>query len=117
MFRTSFEKKRKAVDWCGNNTMKWLQEDDKVINIPDPKHMKTGPTPEKQYDENEPHTTKPNIGDVVAVPFKDGESKFWLGKCLRVEDSTLLLGWLEEVMPTKYKMKIGASWPEVKSKK
>jgi hypothetical protein len=57
--------------------MKWLQQDeDKAIHIPDPKHIKTGPTPEKQYDENEPHTNKPNIGDVVAVPFKDGESKF-----------------------------------------
>lgn len=76
--------------------------------------MKPGPTSEKQYDENEPHCNVPNIGDVVAVPFTENtESKFWLGKCLRVEDSTLLLGWLQEIEPNKYKMKIGASWSEV----
>jgi hypothetical protein len=41
--RTSFEKKRKAVDWCGNNTIKWWQEDDKIIIMPESKHIKTSP--------------------------------------------------------------------------
>jgi hypothetical protein len=118
--RTSFEKKRKAVDWCGTNTMKWLEGGEGESTLPPPpKVIKKGPTAEKKYDDNEPHCHAPNLGDVVAVPFVDGESdesSFWLGKCLRVnnEDSTLLLGWFQEIGEGKYKMKIGASWPEVR---
>lgn len=118
LFRTGFEKKRKAVDWCGTNTMKWLQGEDENALPPPPKIIKKGPTSDKKYDDNEPHCHPPNLGDVVAVPFMDGDSEersFWLGKCLRVnnEDSTLLLGWFQEVGEGKYRMKIGASWPEV----
>ena len=116
--RTGFEKKRKAVDWCGTNTMKWLQGENESALPPPPKAIKKGPTMDKKYDDNEPHCHPPNLGDVVAVPFMDNdieESSFWLGKCLRVnvEDSTLLLGWFQEIDKGKYKMKIGASWSEV----
>jgi hypothetical protein len=117
-FRTGYEKKRKAVAWCGNNTMKWLQGENEEALPSEPKIIKTGPTPDRQFDDNEPHTMPPGIGDVVAVPFRDKETKkpsFWLGKCLRVnqEDSTVLLGWFQQVGEFKYKMKIGASWLEV----
>jgi hypothetical protein len=106
------------VDWCGTNTMKWLQGENESALPPPPKVMKEGPTAEKKYDDNEPHCHPPNLGDVVAVPFVDNDTEepsFWLGKCLRVnmEDSTLLLGWFQEVDKGRYKMKIGASWPEV----
>lgn len=115
--RTSHEKKRKAVNWCGNNTMRWLGGEETPLP-PEPKVIKKGPTPQHQYDDNEPYTHSPNLGDVVAVPFKkeDSTPSFWLGKCLRVnnEDSTLLLGWFERLSDeNKYKMKIGASWSEV----
>jgi hypothetical protein len=99
--------------------MKWLQADEE-IEQPAPKAIKTGPTPNLKYDDNEPHCHLPNIGEVVAVPFTNNEKSapdFWLGKCLRVnqEDGTLLLGWFQEIDKTnkRYKMKIGASWSEV----
>lgn len=117
--RTCHEKKRKAVEWCGTNTMKYLKgEDERDMLPPPPKAIKTGPTSNLKYDDNEPHTLPPEMGDVVAVPFRDSSSnepQFWLGKCLRVnsEDSTVLLGWFQEVSGGKYKMKIGASWQEV----
>lgn len=114
-FRTGFEKKRKAVDWCGNNTAKWLQGEEP--EVPAAKAIKRGPAPNLQYDDNEPHCHPPCLGDVVAVPFQDqehGGSDFWLGKCLRLnEDGTMLLGWFQEVGKNSYRMKIGASWQEV----
>ena len=117
LFRTVFERKRKGVDWCGNNTMKCLQGDQYEGNVvePEPKLIKSGPTPEQTYDDNEPHTVVPTVGDIVAVPFidLDGKSSFWLGKCLRFNEGTVLVGWLELVNGNKYKMKIGASWEEV----
>ena len=114
--RTSHEKKRKAVNWCGNNTMRWLSGEEAPVP-PEPKAMRTGPTSQHDYDDNEPHSYQPNLNDMVAVPYKkeDSTNDFWLGKCLRInsEDSTLLLGWFEKVGDNKYKMKIGASWIEV----
>jgi hypothetical protein len=98
--------------------MKWLNGEGNGFE-PEPKVFKKGPTLQHQYDDNEPHCHAPSLGDVVAVPFKDGgengEPNFWLGKCLRVnsEDSTLLLGWFQKVTNNNYKMKIGASWLEV----
>jgi hypothetical protein len=97
---TGFEKKRKAVDFCGTNTMHYLGENDEsVSNVP--KNMKQGPTKEQKFDDNEPHSNPPKQGDIVAVPFKNEDTQqleFWLGKCLQVntDDSTLLLGWFEK---------------------
>lgn len=100
--------------------MKWLQGElgEEAGILPPPKAVKIGPTPNKKYDDNEPYCQPPDIGDVVAVPFNDNDTNkanFWLGKCLRVnsEDCTVLLGWFQEISKNKYKMKIGASWPEV----
>lgn len=103
------------MDWCGNNTAKWLQGEEP--EVPAAKAIKKGPAPNLQYDDNEPHCHPPCLGDVVAVPFQDqehGGSDFWLGKCLRLnEDGTMLLGWFQEVGKNSYRMKIGASWQEV----
>ena len=99
--------------------MRWLGGDDQegFLPPPSPKAIKTGPTSQHKYDDNEPYCSPPSLGDVVAVPFLDDGNRpdFWLGKCLRVntEDSTILLGWFQQVEPNKYKMKIGASWLEV----
>ena len=42
--RTEFEKKRKAVEYCGNNTMWSLKgEDEQILLPPEPKVIKTGP--------------------------------------------------------------------------
>ena len=108
------------MDYCGNNTMKWLTGDGIEDDLlpPEPKQVKLGPTADRQYDDNEPHTVPPAVGDVVAVPFKDKDhnsDSFWLGKCLRVsaEASTVLLGWFQDIEGGRYKMKIGASWEEV----
>jgi hypothetical protein len=113
--RTRQEKKRKGVDWCGNNTMKYLGED--FVPAPPTKVIKKRPTKDQSYNDSEPHSHIPSINDVVAVSFKNDadEPTFWLGKCLRVntENNTLLLGWFQEIESNRYKMKIGASWEEV----
>ena len=76
-----------------------------------------GPTSDKLFDENAPHSHSLVIGDVVAVPFvnEDKEKSFWLGKCLRImENSKILLGWLKQVDESDtYMLKLGASWEEV----
>ena len=76
-----------------------------------------GPTKNRLFDENSPHSHPLAIGDIVAVPFIDEEGKkaFWLGKCMRkMEDSKVLLGWLKQVGDSDtYTLKLGASWEEV----
>ena len=122
--RTAHQKKRKGIDWCGQNTQKWLTGDtyEDELLPPEPKSIKTGPTPEKLFDDNKPYTILPAIGDIVAVPFVDRSADnsedehhkktFWLGKVMRLEESTALLGWLQETENGNYKLKIGASWEE-----
>lgn len=115
--RTDFEKKRKAVEYCGNNTMQSLKgENEQILLPPEPKVMKMGPAG-KTYDDNTPHTHPLHIGDVVAVPHVGDDEKpnFWLGKCLRIEtESTVMLGWLKptDQDPSRYKLVIGSSWEE-----
>ena len=115
--RTDFEKKRKAVEFCGNNIIKSLSVDDQVLLPPEPKVIKSGPAG-KLYDSNIPHTHTLHIGDIVAVPFvnNSNETDFWLGKCMRLEtESTVLLGWLKgtDQRLKQYKLIIGNSWEEV----
>ena len=117
--RTSHEKKRKAVDWCGNTTTKWLTGDqmESISLLPTSKKLVLpGPTPSLTFDDSEPFTIPPVVGDIVAVPFNtaDGTKDFWLGKCLRIGSSNIILGWLEPTDKNcnKYKMKLGASWEE-----
>lgn len=136
--RTAFEKKRKAVDFCGQSTSKFLKgenyrfsasnssdddsdsnSDDRVMKNSDKQHsdIQKGPA-NKVYDANQPFTVPPEMGDFVAVPFKqdgDGQAQFWLGKVLRkIDDNTMLLAWMqqEEDDESCYKMKIGAAWEE-----
>ena len=67
------------------------------------------------------HSNPPSVGDIVAIPFNDKKNSletFWLGKCLRIKESTILIAWLqglesEDGITHQYKMKIGASWEEV----
>lgn len=113
--RTGYEKKRKAVEWCGKNAQSWLKNDThEDSKQPQEKPViRTGPTPEKRFDDLKPHTEPPLVGDIVAVPFFDNCKQFWLGKVIRVNESTILLGWLQRDENDRYKLKIGASWEEV----
>jgi hypothetical protein len=85
------------VDWCENNTMKWLKGDE--ILSPEPKTIKIDFTNQHKYDDNKPHCMPSNLKNIVAVSFRDENDRpsFWLGKCLRVnqEELTLLLEWFQ----------------------
>jgi hypothetical protein len=117
-YRTAFEKKRKAVEFCGNATSKLFSDSEQGVLPSSPKVMKTGPAG-RLYNDNCPHTHSLSIGDIVAVPFEndDNMSTFWLGKCLRLlTESTVLLGWLKQTEHNdeRYKLEIGSSWEEVR---
>jgi hypothetical protein len=118
--RTAFEKKRRAVDYCGQSVSKFLKGDS-AGSQPEVS-MKKGPG-NKVYNDNVPFIVSPEVGDVVAVPFwnENKQKEFWLGKVLRKtgETNTVLLAWLEQQPADdnsnshdSYKLKIGVAWEE-----
>jgi hypothetical protein len=80
------------------------------------KNIQTGPTGDKEIDDDVPFNIAPTISDIVAVPFIDKNTQqkcFWLGKIIRVKETTVLMAWLQNIKDDEYKMKIGSSWEEV----
>ena len=118
--RTAFEKKRRAVDYCGQSVSKFLKGESATASQPGV-NMKKGPG-NKVYDDNVSFIISPEVGDVVAVPFcsENKQKKFWLGKVLRKtgETNTVLLAWLEQQPADdcssydSYKLKIRVVWEE-----